>query len=149
MKKILVISCILFTGCTSVQERHVSKSIEVKEGKEQMRMLINEQEVPITWEDNVSVQEIQAYVEDEDIVVSAHMYGGFEQVGDLPQSFTSNDTQMTSTSGDVFLYQGNQVVVFFGSNSWSYTKLGHITVDTNVLHDLLNKQNCQITITNQ
>ena len=53
-------------------------------------------------------------------------YGGFEQVGRLPQSFSRSDTQMTAQPGDIVLYSGNQLVVFFGSNSWSYTKLGHI-----------------------
>ena len=53
-------------------------------------------------------------------------YGGFEQVGSLPQSFSRGDTQMTAQPGDIVLYSGNQLVVFFGSNSGSYTKLGHI-----------------------
>ena len=53
-------------------------------------------------------------------------YGGFEQVGSLPQSFSRGDTQMTAQPGDIVRYSGNQLVVFFGSNSWSYTKLGHI-----------------------
>ena len=53
-------------------------------------------------------------------------YGGFEQVGSLPQSFSRGDTQMTAQPGDIVLYSGNQLVVFFGSNSWIYTKLGHI-----------------------
>ena len=54
-------------------------------------------------------------------------YGGFEQVGSLPQSFSRSDAQMTTQPGDIVLYSGNQLVVFFGSNSWSYTKLGHIS----------------------
>lgn len=53
-------------------------------------------------------------------------YGGFEQVGSLPQSFFCSNTQMTAQPGDIVLYSGNQLVVFFGSNSWSYTKSGHI-----------------------
>ena len=53
-------------------------------------------------------------------------YGGFEQVGSLPQSFSHSDVQMTTQPGDIVLYSGNQLVIFFGFNSWSYTKLGHI-----------------------
>lgn len=60
------------------------------------------------------------------ITVNTTAYGGFEQVGSLPQSFSRSDTQMTAQPGDIVLYSGNQLVVFFGSNSWSYTKLGHI-----------------------
>ena len=60
------------------------------------------------------------------IEVSASRYGGFEQVGSLPQSFSRNDVQTTTQPGDIVLYSGNQLVIFFGSNSWSYTRLGHI-----------------------
>ena len=58
-------------------------------------------------------------------------YGGFEQVGSLPQSFSRSDVQMTTQPGDIVLYSGNQLVIFFGSNSWSYTRLGHIEVTKN------------------
>ena len=61
------------------------------------------------------------------IEVSASRYGGFEQVGSLSQSFSRNDVQTTTQPGDIVLYSGNQLVIFFGSNSWSYTKLGHIS----------------------
>ena len=60
------------------------------------------------------------------IEVSASRYGGFEQVGSLSQSFSRNDVQTTTQPGDIVLYSGNQLVIFFGSNSWSYTRRGHI-----------------------
>ncbi|MDE6235987.1 MAG: hypothetical protein K2M56_09585, partial [Muribaculaceae bacterium] len=53
-------------------------------------------------------------------------YGGFEKVGALPQSFPTSNTQITTMPGDIMLYQGNQMVIFYGSNSWSYTRLGKI-----------------------
>lgn len=53
-------------------------------------------------------------------------YGGFEQVGSLPESIVSNDVQITTSPGDIALYSGNSIVIFFGTNSWAYTKLGHI-----------------------
>ena len=65
------------------------------------------------------------------IEVFASRYGGFEQVGSLPQSFSRSDAQMTTQPGDIVLYSGNQLVIFFGSNSWSYTRLGHIEVTEN------------------
>ena len=74
------------------------------------------------------------------IEVSASRYGGFEQVGSLPQSFSRNDVQTTTQSGDIVLYSGNQLVIFFGSNSWSYTRLGHIEgLSTDELTVLLDK----------
>ena len=55
------------------------------------------------------------------------MYGGFEQVGPIGQSLPRNDSQTTTQAGDIVLYSGNQVVIFYGSNAWAYTRLGHIS----------------------
>ena len=61
-----------------------------------------------------------------DITYEAHDYGGFEKVGALGRSLPTSDTQTTTQAGDVILYNGNQIVLFYGSNSWSYTRLGHM-----------------------
>ncbi len=53
-------------------------------------------------------------------------YSGFEKVGALGTSLPSENSQTTTQAGDIVLYQGNQIVMFYGSNSWSYTRLGHI-----------------------
>ena len=82
--------------------------------------------VTVLWEDNETVSELLAAAQNSTIVVPASRYGGFEQVGSLPQSFSRNDVQTTTQPGDIVLYSGNQLVIFFGSNSWSYTRLGHI-----------------------
>lgn len=81
--------------------------------------------VDIQWENNAAVAELSALAQNA-ITVNTSAYGGFEQVGSLPQRFSRSDVQMTTQPGDIVLYSGNQLVVFFGSNSWSYTKLGHI-----------------------
>lgn len=87
---------------------------------------INGTVLDVQWEENETVAELLAYVQNENITVNTSIYGGFEQVGSLPQRFSRNDTQMTTGPGDIVLYSGNQLVLFFGSNSWSYTKLGQI-----------------------
>ena len=68
------------------------------------------------------VQQLQAGP----VTVSLRAYGGFEKVGPLPWPLPVNDEQITTQPGDVMLYQGNQITVFTGSNSWAYTPLGHI-----------------------
>ena len=55
------------------------------------------------------------------------MYGGFEQVGSIGTSLPRSDKQTTTEAGDIVLYSGNQIVVFYGFNSWAYTRLGHIS----------------------
>lgn len=73
-------------------------------------------------------------------------YGGFEQVGTLPQDIIRNDEQMVTVPGDIVLYSGNSLVIFYGSNSWAYTKLGHIEgLSAEELTDILD--NSEITVT--
>ncbi|GAB6982345.1 cyclophilin-like fold protein [Prevotella dentasini] len=80
----------------------------------------------MTLTDNAATRQLVALCSNGDITVEMHEYGGFEMVGSLPQALPASDTQTTTTAGDVVLYNGNQLVIFFGSNSWSYTRLGKI-----------------------
>ena len=75
------------------------------------------------------------------------MYGGFEQVGSIGTNLPTNDVQTTTSAGDIVLYSGNQMVVFYGSNSWAYTRLGHITdQSSDGMAQLLSKGDTTITI---
>ena len=60
------------------------------------------------------------------VTVDLHPYGGFEQVGQLPWALPESDEQIITSPGDVMLYQGSQITIFTGSNSWAYTPLGRI-----------------------
>ena len=73
-------------------------------------------------------------------------YGGFEKVASLPRRLPSQDRQMRTSAGDIVLYSLNQIVVFYGGNSWSYTKLGHID-DVEGLTEALGRGNVEITFT--
>lgn len=75
-------------------------------------------------------------------------YGGFEKVASLPRRLPSQDRQMRTSAGDIVLYSLNQIVVFYGGNSWSYTKLGHID-DVEGLTEALGRGNVEITFTLQ
>ena len=61
----------------------------------------------------------------------------FEQVGPLGRSLPRNDSQTTTQPGDIVLYSGNQIVVFYGSNSWAYTRLGHVELSQQEMTELL------------
>ena len=76
--------------------------------------------------DNAATQTLVAALQEGDITYEARDYGGFEKVGALGRSLPTNDTQTTTQAGDVILYSGNQIVLFYGSNSWSYTRLGRM-----------------------
>ncbi len=76
--------------------------------------------------DTDAARELASKVSQGDIVVNLRPYGGFEQVGKLPWTLPRSDRQVTTEAGDIMLYQGNQIAIFHGSNSWSYTPLGKI-----------------------
>ena len=58
--------------------------------------------------------------------VSLQDYGGFEKVGDLGIRLTRSDVDMDTGPGDIVLYNGKSIVMFYGSNSWDYTSLAKI-----------------------
>ncbi len=104
--------------------KNTEKNIPVKE--KQMILKINDEKIPVVWENNKSVERLKEQVNQKDVVVKMSMYGGFEQVGSLGFSLPREDKNINTVAGDIVLYSGNQIVVFYGSNSWSYTKLGKI-----------------------
>ena len=111
-----------------------------------LRMEINGTEVAVIWEDNESVTALTELAEKNPITVQLSMYGGFEQVGPLGTSLPRNDQQTTTSAGDIVLYSGNQIVVFYGSNSWSYTRLGHVELSAAEMSDLLSHGDVAITL---
>ena len=116
-------------------------------GETTMIMKIGDTKVNVDWEDNQAVEALRNMAEDGDVTIQMSMYGGFEQVGSIGQSLPRDDKQTTTSSGDVVLYSGNQMVVFYGSNSWSYTRLGHISdKNTEDMTDLLSNGDVTITI---
>ena len=113
-----------------------------------LHLFINDTEVSVDWEENESVDALRALVADEPLTVQMSMYGGFEQVGSLGTSLPRNDAQTTTRAGDIVLYSGNQIVVFYGSNSWAYTRLGHIKdQDAAGMTALLGSGDVTITLT--
>ena len=113
-------------GGESAQD-HAPAAVRAEEETKQMLcMKIGESTVSVDWEDNESVEALRALCREAPLTVSLSMYGGFEQVGPIGTSLPRSDVQTTTEAGDIVLYAGNQIVVFYGSNSWAYTRLGHI-----------------------
>ena len=126
----------------------VEETVKPTEGEStEMKMLINNMSVTVEWEDNEAVEALKEAVKENPLIIHMSMYGGFEQVGSLGMSLPRNDTRITTSPGDVILYSGNQMVVFYGSNTWAYTRLGHITDQMQQeLKQLLSNGNVTITI---
>ena len=121
---------------TKEDDEHMNKTLVLK---------IDNTIVDVYWMDNVSVKELEKLAKD-GLTIEMHKYSTFEQVGSLPKSIKSSDTNITTTPGDIVLYSSNQIVLFYGSNTWDYTKLGHINLTKNELTDLLADEDVTITL---
>ena len=129
-------------------ERQLNSENAESGGTETMlQMKIGDTGVTVNWEENASVEALKKLCQDGPLTIQMSMYGGFEQVGSIGQSLPRNDSQTTTQAGDIVLYSGNQIVVFYGSNSWAYTRLGHITdKSAQEMADLLGNGDVTITI---
>ena len=61
------------------------------------------------------------------VTVSMSDYCSFEKVGALGTSLPTTDTQITTQAGDIILYQGKQITIYYDTNSWNFTRLGKVT----------------------
>ncbi len=121
MKQILwLLAAILITGCTKNSETF-AQTMEQK-----MYITIGEETHSVTMEDNVGTRALIAALQTENIVYIAHDYGNFEKVGYIGQSFPTDNHQITTSAGDLVLYGGDNICIFYGSNSWSYTRIGKL-----------------------
>ncbi len=94
--------------------------------KEILYITVGEHEFRAVLEENASAQELKELLEKGPITVSMDDYGGFEKVGPLGTTLTRSDESITTQPGDVILYQGNQIVIYYAPNSWNFTKLAQI-----------------------
>ena len=148
MKQFLIsLFCILamisISACGSTDtETKISSSEECS-----MKLLINEKEIPVIWENNDSVSEIMEETSKGDITVSMSMYSDNEQVGSLGKSYTRNDKQTTTHNGYIVLYSGSNIVLFYGSNSWAYTRLGKMDLSEAEVTELLSNGDVSVRLT--
>ena len=121
---ILLFLCCLFSlaACRSEGTEQTPTNMEGTK----MKIQIGDASFTATLEDNAAVHELIEMMKDEPITIQMNDYSGFEKVGSLGRSLTTNNHQTTTSAGDIVLYNGNQIVMFYGSNSWSYTRIGRI-----------------------
>lgn len=115
---------------SETDETEKDQSKEPEQEADTMVLAINGKIVSVEWEDNESVEALRDLVMAEPLSIQMSMYGGFEQVGSIGTNLPRDDVQTTTEAGDIVLYSGNQMVVFYGSNSWTYTRLGKVTDKT-------------------
>ena len=97
---------------------------------ETIKITVSGKTLPVKIEDNEATKALVAALSEASITYEAHDYGGFEKVGSLGLTLPANNSKITTQPGDVILYSGNQIVLFYGSNTWSYTRLGKIQYES-------------------
>ena len=115
-----------------------SPSGETASGEEEtkLKITVGDKELLATFEDNPSAEEFRDLLAQSPVTVEMDDYGGFEKVGPLGTTLTRSDEQITTQPGDVILYQGNQVTIYYGTNTWSFTRLARIDDPTDLREKL-------------
>ena len=128
----------------SEQSQMESSQVSVNEEKDmELTLTVDGKEVPVIWEDNESVGALK---EAAPLEIKMSMYGGNEQVGPIGKELPSDDKNITTEAGDIVLYQSNQIVIFYGSNTWDYTSLGHVELSKDEMTELLDNGDVTIAI---
>ena len=163
MKKVIGLLCVfllstvIITGCSKTDNNTTNnmKENDVTNNNESSGELkvseivieVNGKKLTVSLEDNSSTIALVEKLKEQDIVVEAHDYGNFEKVGELGFSLPRNDTQITTKAGDLILYQGNQLSLYYDVNSWNFTKLGEIkNTSTKELKELLGSGDVKLTL---
>lgn len=157
---ILLTALFLFAGCgkaeepaqETVTEEPVQETVteepvneEPQEEEKEMILKINGEVMDVTWEENESVKALEELAQG-GLEIETHMYGGWEQVGSIGKRLPANDVNTTAQPGDIMLYSSDQIVIFYGNNSWAYTKLGHISAAQEELETILSADTANVEL---
>ena len=124
MKKVFaILFCVLITASIFAKEKSMKIKIDIISGS-------GNHTIAATLADNSSAVAFYELLQKGDVTVKMHDYGNFEKVGSLPKSLPRNDKQITTEPGDIILYQGNQITIYYDVNSWNFTKLGKVEGQT-------------------
>ena len=151
MKKLFayIVAILLLSACSSDAASSTQPSQpESEKGSAPMKLKIhvNDTTFTATLADNSSAEAFAEYLSQGDMTLDMHDYGSFEKVADLPRSFPRNDTQIDTDAGDIILYQGKSITIYYDKNSWNFTRLGKIdNVNKKRLKQILGDGNATVT----
>lgn len=131
------------TGTTNGRETTNERETEMVDT---ITLTIGTHKITVKLEETTAAAALVELLKEGDITYTAHDYGSFEKVGDLGHTLPREDKQMTTEAGDVILYSGDQIVLFYGSNSWSYTKIGKMQGSASEIKDILTESD-PVTVT--
>ena len=97
---------------------------------DEIKISVSGKTLPVKIEDNMATKALVEALRGSSITYEADDYGGFEKVGALGRTLPSDNKQISTSAGDVVLYNSSNIVLFYGSNTWSYTRLGKIQYES-------------------
>ncbi len=108
--------------------------IEVKEKEKDvfdtniafLNVLVGDEFFSVDLENNSSAEAFFEKLRGDRLELDMTDYGGFEKVGDLPWTLPTNDEKITTRPGDLILYEGNKLTIYYGENTWNFTRIGHL-----------------------
>ena len=113
-----------------------------------LQLTVDGTAVSVQWEENAAVAALRELAQPQPLTIQTSAYGGFEQVGSLGTSLPRQDVATTTAAGDIVLYNGSNLVLFYGANSWDYTRLGRIDgLTAEELRALLDRAAVTVTLT--
>lgn len=118
------------------------------EGEDGMlNIAVNKTVLTAALADNSSARALAELLADGPLSVEMRDYNRMEKVGPLGADLPANDEWIDAQAGDLILYQGNQLVIYYGVNSWSLTRLGRIEgVGAGELRDILGGGDVRVTL---
>ncbi len=155
-----IVILLLFAACSSdaassvkptqpesqTSKSSASSTSNVGEAPVKLKIHVNDTIFTATLEENSSAKAFAEFLTQGDLTLDMNDYGSFEKVADLPRSFPRNDTQIDTDAGDIILYQGNTITIYYDKNSWNFTRLARIdNVNKKRLQQILGKGNVKAT----
>jgi hypothetical protein len=151
MKKIFayIVAILLLSACSSDAASSTQPSQpESNKGSVPMKLKIhvNDTTFTATLADNSSATALKELLQKGDLTLDMEDFSNFEKVADLPTTLPRNDTQIDTDAGDIILYQGKSITIYYDKNSWNFTRLGKIdNVDKIRLKQILGNGNATVT----
>ena len=162
MKKILSLIAVLslaFSACgnnddedvTPVEPQNIIQNVEQQTNTEipmdKLLITINGKTLTADFADNSSAKALADALAKSSITYQADDYGNFEKVGDLGQSFPKNDENITTEPGDIILYQGHNLCIYYAQNTWSFTRIAKIKgISKDELKEFLGEGEITVTL---
>ena len=156
MRNIVLIALFFLVACSDAAShssqpetqtpKSSANSSAQAEAPVKLKIHVNDTTFTATFEENSSAKAFAEFLAQGDMTLDMHDYGSFEKVADLPRSFPRNDKQIDTDAGDIILYQGNSITIYYDKNSWNFTRLARIdNVNKKRLQQILGKGNVKAT----